>query len=211
MTRKWFMELGFIYHLFVLEEYLEISEDSLVEAQANLEEWIVDKKRGLSPEELREFFEFENEDRWRYEAKFPRLLRNSFLVSCWSLLEREIYLVCKSLRKDKQIPIKADDLRYDFLERSKLYFQIAGLSLSYNDGTWQELNRYYKIRNCIVHNHGLVDKYAEEQDFMRYAEQKGIISKDTIEKEIALTKEFCKEVIETIRRFGGSVSKAYGE
>jgi hypothetical protein len=194
-----------------LEEYLSTSEKQLRKAQVDFEAWFKEQEQGLSPEEQRDFYDFYGDEYWLYAERFPRILRNSFFISCWFLLEREMVAICRRLKRDKQIQISLSDLRrdIDILERGKLYFKLAGLLLSYDDKTWEELKHYYKVRNCIVHQNGLVKELQNDQDFITYIRQKSIISDDTIEQEIALTEQFCREVISTVRTFLGRLWETY--
>lgn len=199
------------HKLYELEEYLNTSEKQLKKTETEFKDWIEGQKKKIPPEELGEFLDDHGDDYWLYESRFPRILRNLFLVSCWAVLEREMTDICNRLKRKKEIPISLGDLRRDIdvLERGKLYFKLAGLSVSYNNQTWQELKRYYIIRNCIVHKNGLVSELQGEKHFMAYLTSKGIISDDTIEQEIALNEQFCREVINTIRTFLENLYNAY--
>ena len=118
-------------------------------------------------------------------------------------------LICKRLKKEYQIPISWSDLRGDMLERGKLYCKLAGLPLAYEEQSWREINSYSMIRDCIVHKNGAVKGFQYEQELRTYATQNGIISQDTIEQEIALTEQFCRDIIKTIRTFLGKLYEAY--
>lgn len=203
--------LGPAYRLHQLEKYLDISEKQLQKAKTDFEAWAGEQEKKLSPEERDNFYDFYTDVYWQYAEGFPRMLRNSFLVSCFSLLEREMAYICRRLKRDRQIAISWSDLRrdVDVLGRAKLYFKLSELPLSYDDATWQELKRYYKVRNCIVHWNGLVKELEADQDFIAYVTRKGILSEDTIEREIALTEQFCREVIRAMRDFLLRVYEAY--
>ena len=193
-----------------LEEYLNTTEKYLQRATNDLETSLDERVKGLSPQEREEFYDSYGVDAyWRYSERFPRILRNSFLVSAQSLLEYELNVFCEKIKKEQQIPVGWRDLNGDTLERAKLYFQLAKFRVSYDDRTWQEINRYSKIRNCIVHKNGLIEGFQGKKDLINYINKTGIISQDTIRQEIALTGEFCKEVIQTLRDFLDNIYKAY--
>ena len=191
-----------------LKKYLDITEKYLQEAKDDFQTWADEKAKKLSPGERNEFYEFYSDNYWQLSEKFPRILRNSFLVSAHSLLEYEMNLICRRLKKERQIQISWNDLRGDVLERAKLYCKLARLDLPYNDKTWQEINHYSKVRNCIIHKNGLLKEFQNDQDLIAYVTKKGIISQDTIEQEIALTEQFCAEVIETIQAYLEKLYKA---
>ena len=192
-----------------LKEYLGITEKYLRKAKTDFEAWTDKQLKELPPEQHQEFYDVYQEDYWRHEEKFPRILRNSFLVSALSLLEYEMNVICRRLKKEKQRRISWRDLRFDVLEQFKEYCNLAGLSLPYDDPTWQEINNYYMVRNCIVHNSGLIKGAKREQELRDYISRKNIISQDTIEQEITLTGQFCEEGINTMQDFLAKVYKAY--
>jgi len=192
-----------------LEEYLNTTEKYLQIAKNDLETRLDERVKGLSPQEREELSDFYSDEYWRYSERFPRILRNSFLVSAQSLLEYELDVFCEKIKKEQQIPINWRDLKGDTLERAKLYFQLAKFRVSYDDRTWQEINRYSEIRNCIVHKNGLIEGFQRNKDLINYINKNGIISQDTIKKEMALTEKFCKDVIQTLRDFLDNIYKAY--
>jgi len=214
MAFKSYFEAQLLGGLLELKKYLNVTEKYLRKAKVEFEAHLNEQNKklttaDLSYEELDGISEFYGEEYWLYSEKFPRILRNSFLVSAHSLLEYEMNVICKRLRKEQQIPVTLSDLKGDELERVKLFFKNAGLSLDYNGSTWQEINNYYLVRNCIVHNSGLIKGSKREQDLRTYITQKKIISQDTIQEEVALTEQFCEKVINTMQSFLSEVYKAY--
>ena len=183
-------------YLDITEKYLKTAEDDF-KARVDKETEILSREN-LSPGEINDIL---SDEYWRYSERFPRIFRNSFLVSAISLLEHELNLICNRLKKEQNIRINLSDLTGDTLERTKKYFQNAGLELPFSDPSWQEINNYYMVRNCIVHNNGLIQGVKGERALRSYISRKKIISEDTIKEEIALTPEFCREVVETIQVF----------
>lgn len=163
----------------------------------------------LPPEERDEFGEFYSDTYWDYAETFPTILRNSFLVSTYSLLEQKMAFICEQLQKDKSLTVSWKDLKGDTLEQFKKYCNLASLPLSFNNQAWQEINNYSLVRNCIVHNNGLIEGFREERKLHAYAKAKNIISKELIRKQIILTEQFCEEVIKTIKAFLIKVLEAY--
>jgi len=194
-----------------LKKYLDITEKYLQKAKADFDAWTDEQVKNLPPGQRQEFYDFYQDDYWQYAEKFPRILRNSFLVSACSLLEFEMDVFCKKLEEGQQIPISWNKLTGDKLERVKNYCKLVKLELSYNGQIWQEINRYYKVRHCIAHTSGLLKKLTDKdkKDLLPYLTEKRIISQDTIEQEIALTKQFCEEVINTMQNFLNEVYTAY--
>ena len=198
-----------------LERYLEITEEYLKKAKAEFETRLDKESKALLPEERDEFNESYEQEYWDYEETFPRILRSSFFVSAYSLMESKMAIICKQLEKDKQIPISWSDLKGDTLDQFKLYCKLAGLELSYDSMDWQEIQNYCMLRNCIVHNRGLIRGARKESKLQAYADRKSIIENVLVglsirsQPQIALTKEFCKGVTNTIWAFLSNVLKAY--
>lgn len=186
-----------------LKKYLDITEKYLQKAKAEFEAWSDERVKELPAEQRQEFYDFYYDEYWQYAEKFPRILRNSFLVATISLLEYELNVICNRLKKKHDIRINLSDLKGDTLERTRKYCQNAGLELPDNNTTWQDIKHYYKVRNCIVHTNGLVMElqHKDRKELIPYLNSRRIISQDTIKQEIALTKQFCEEVIETIQTF----------
>jgi hypothetical protein len=194
-----------------LKRYLDITEQYLQKAKEDFKAWADEEVKKLPLQQREEFYDFYSDDYWRHEERFPRILRNSFLVSALSLLEYEIHVICTRLKKERPITISLSDLKGDTLEKTKLFFQTAGLNLKYDGQIWQEINKYYLVRNCIVHNSGLIKGFKDERKLRAYITQKGTISHDTIEEEIALTGQFCEEVIDTMQGFTEELYKTLTE
>ncbi len=203
-----------------LEEYLKITEEYLQKAEKDFDTHVEEQVKKLSsadipPKELDEIKEFYGEKHWDYAETFPRILRSSFFVSAYSLLEHKMALICKWLKKDKQMPISWSDLKGDSLDQFKLYCKLAGLELSYSSKTWQEIQHYCMLRNCIVHNRGLIHGARQERELQAYANRENIIEDLFVglsirsQLQIVLTKEFCKDVTKTIWAFLNNVLKAY--
>ena len=192
-----------------LRKYLDVTEKYLRKAKDEFKSWADEEVKKLPPQQQSEFYDFYSDEYWRHEERFPRILRNSFLVSALSLLEHEIHVICIKLKKEGRITISLSDLKGDTLEQTKRFFQLAGLKLRYDGQIWQEINNYYLIRNCIVHNSSLIKGYKDEKKLRTYITQKGVVSKDTIEEEVALTGQYCEEVITTMQNFLDEVYKDY--
>ncbi|OGO30514.1 MAG: hypothetical protein A2Z29_11030 [Chloroflexi bacterium RBG_16_56_11] len=191
------------YRMDELKKYLDVTEKYLKKAKAEFETWSDEQVEGLPTNQRQEFYDFYQDDYWQYDERFPRILRNSFFVSAISLLEYELNLLCSRLKKDYDIRINLSDFRGGTLEQIRKYLQNARLAFPLNNRNWQEINNYYKLRNCIVHVNGLVMEleHKDRINLIPYLKRKGLVSQDTIKQEIALTKSFCEEVIGTIQNF----------
>ncbi len=203
-----------------LEWYLKITEEYLRKAKDEFDTRVQEEVKrlssaNLSSQELDEINEFYGEQHWDYAETFPRILRSSFFVSAYSLLEHKMATICRRLKKDKQILDSWTDLKGNTLDQFKCYCKRGGLGLTYGDQNWKEITAYRRIRNCIVHNRGLIDGAKEEKKLRAYANGKNLIQ-DTLlglsvrrQDQIALTEDFCKEVTKAIWGFLSNVLQAY--
>ena len=190
-----------------LKQYLEVTETYLAKAGRDFEASIYARANKLPEEERNEFLDFNLDDIWQHQEIFPRILRNSLFLAIISLLEFEIGDLCRTLKKSKDIRINLSDLKGDILEQVKIYLNNARLEHVSLNPFWQDINNYYLVRNCIAHNHGVIKGAGKEQALRDYLGKKGIISKDTIIEEVALTSQFCNEVVEKIQNFLVELSK----
>ena len=74
---------------------------------------------------------------------------------------------------------------------------------------WQEIENYFKIRNCIAHHNGLIQRMRYPHKLIKYASGKGILTGNKDQKELSLTQEFNKEVCDTMMKFFSKLSGAY--
>ena len=128
-------------------------------------------------------------------------------------------VICKWLKKEKQLPINLSDLRGDTPDQFKLYCKLAGLDLPFNTRLWQEIKHYSKVRNCIVHENGLVKSFQNDKAFMDYVTRKGITSQDTLDKMRSEIPRVLQEHVERSARkytkpdgtFEGSIALEFSE
>lgn len=198
-----------------LEGYLKVTEEYLQKARSEFNTRLDEELKLIPSEERDEFNEFYGELDWNYAEVFPRIMRSSFFVAAYSLLEHKMDIICMYIQKEQGIPTNWRDSRGSTIDQFKRYCKRAGLSLTYDDQNWQEINNYRIIRNCIVHNRGLIKGVRQERELQAYANRKNIIEDLMVglsirsQLQIVLTKEYCKDVTKTIWAFLNNVLKAY--
>ena len=65
------------------------------------------------------------------------------------------------------------------------------------------------IRNCIVHNNGLIKKEGNPERIRQYAVEKGIIFDNQGQPEIVINDKFNREVCNTMEKFFNKLLGAY--
>ena len=206
---SWDLSLG----LDDLERYLEITEEYLQKAKTDFETWFNEKSKGFTQEERDVFGENHTDTYWEYTEMFPRILHNSFFVSIYSCFEYEMSLICKWLKEERQLTQSMSELKGSTLDQFKKYCnRHAGLNIPFNDQLWEKIKYYSYIRHCIVHNKGIISGSRYEDKLCNEDKHKNIISRDAFGKEIAeiaITGQFCKEVISSMEEFLKVVVKAH--
>ena len=186
-----------------LTSYLHELEAYLEKAGEELETWAYEEAAKHPSSERDEFYEaFYSKERRRYNEFFPRILRNSFLVTLHSVLENQLAWQCESLRREKHIGISWSELRGSALERAKVYIsKVCGLDFP-NGQSWREIHSYVNIRNCIVHCAGNVHRLSREKErtLRDYCSKQGGISIDR-DGNLMLSKDFCLQAVSTLKEF----------
>jgi hypothetical protein len=171
-----------------LREYLHKIEEYLQQTTEQFDTRVSDNKKTLTPGLFKEFEKDHVEEYIFYYDEFPYILRNSFFVSVYSLLDFDRGRIRRMFRDAKQKP--------------------PNLSGLIDRGICKEINKYSKLRNCIVHSNGFPK--GSDRDYkplIRYIREKGLgkerfmQSNEEVELEIGLTKEFCKEAVDTMQKF----------
>ena len=156
------------------------------------------------------------EDYEKIENVFPNLLRRSLFIYVFSVLEDALVNCCKLLGR----PIRPEG---SIIFEAKKVLVNAGVSFP----KWGEIEKYPKLRNCIIHNGGrLEEDKDDEKDLRAYVKRKkkksllnsipwnyevyevdkvvmhpGFKEDDKKVDEVIFHKGFCEEVIQTISDF----------
>lgn len=94
---------------------------------------------------------------WTYDYMFPRSVRYSFIVLLFLVVESQLVLLCEDLRDRGNFSERVQDLNGEAISRCKEYLtRVAGLPD--NHLVWEKIKDLAKVRNCIVHALGKVDR-----------------------------------------------------
>lgn len=138
-----------------------------------------------------------------YSTEYPNILRKSFLITCYSILEHELIAQCKSQKKLKSLPIDVSDLRGGGADKAMKYLKLVGVDLS-KDKSWKDIKNIQMIRNCIVHSDS-VSNCHNPDDIQKYIKTRKDISIEN--DEIILTKEYCRFVVNVLSDFEFDIKK----
>lgn len=150
------------------KDYIIENHNSMSERQTAFNDMIEEKVKSY-PDNEQEVYEWFEDDLYQYNEFYPTMFNNSTLLSIYSFFEFSLKNLCTSLSKYWQYKIQLDDLDgRNYIEKSKKYLiLIANLDLTDIDSIWQEITKFQKIRNNIVHNNSNIirqkDKPLEKQ------------------------------------------------
>jgi len=182
-----------------LENFAETLETLLAAEQKQFDAWAAEEASTLPKEKQEEFYDIQSDQYWLLSDVFPNILRQSFFVTCYSLLESRLLNLCIHIKKEKNLGIGYNHLKDKGIFAAQTYLKkVAGISFPDQNLPWQEVLVYNRIRNIIVHDYGKVDPQDEKiHDFIK---RKKWIRIDNI-REIKLLNGFHTEVIGTLRGF----------
>lgn len=137
------------------------------------------------------------------ENVLPRFFRNAILVTLWSIFESAVIDIAKELQSEQNKAIGIDDIKGDFLERTKKYFHhVLNFPLNVSGKEWQRINMLRVIRNAIAHCNGRVENLAKDKDpkdLQRWEKQNVGL---TIEAgNLMFSKNFVQETYDCINSF----------
>jgi hypothetical protein len=143
------------------------------------------------------------EDLEKIENVFPNLLRRSLFVYVFSVLEDALVNCCKLLNYQGRPFIRPEGKGGNIFKARK-YLVKAGVTFP----EWGEIEKYARLRNCIVHSGGRLEtKRKDERDLRAFVKRKKMKSLlDSIPcseeaNEVIFHQGFCEEVIRTISSF----------
>lgn len=169
-----------------------------------------------------------------FDEVYPGYFHNSFLVAACSLFEHQAKKTWALIQEEHRVPFGW----YAFREapvpqRMKKLLNFAGVNLKddpprielpppefkpttvYDDKRivtstlWRDLRYYYRLRNCIVHNNGLVHRARGSASIRKYASERGILVEKEGQREVQLNESFNITVCYTMGTFFSKLESAY--
>lgn len=138
---------------------------------------------------------------------FPHLFHSSLCVSLVSLLEHEMRGYCQALQTALNIPLAISDLNGNWVERFHKYTRhLAGLEFELSESDWRDMGALVEMRNCIVHNGGVLDGFAKASVIREFASKNG--SPAINHGRLSFSRESTLHIMGTGGRFLGCVLNA---
>lgn len=129
------------------------------------------------------------------------LFRSSTVVTMYSFLESSMNKLCRSLYKLKNYNIDLSELRGEGIVRAKSYLiNFAGADFDVLNGDWSKLVALNLVRNCLVHNEGIINGSRSENKLKNTVDSTaGIYSNHY--SEIIIEREYIDNCIDVIESF----------
>jgi len=126
------------------------------------------------------------------------LLRGSFLVAAYSVVEVGLEIRCLCVEKAKTPGVSLDrSIRSGRIHKYEQYLEKQGGVDFKGIGEWNKLQKYGELRNCVVHYRGSLDP--KNTQLIQFVKRHS--SLDVDHDNIVFKKGFCEEVVKTIRSF----------
>ncbi|MET4563510.1 hypothetical protein ABIA69_004730 [Lysinibacillus parviboronicapiens] len=129
----------------------------------------------MTQEETDLFYEYNFEEDMYFFDNYHNTFHESFYITLYSFLEKELFKICKKLESENTHKIKVKHLAGNGIDKYSLFLSsLYDLEIS-QFNAWNEIKKHQKIRNYIVHNDG---NYISVQDSLyQIASSLGCISR----------------------------------
>ena len=182
-----------------LTVYLELIEEQVVQARTKAKE-ALDAKIV----EMKQFPEHYDQSSWDLshdeyhslvEVTYPRILRNPFLVSLFSLYESSVRQIAERIREEKGVE-QAMSRSGGFLKNARRYYEeILDFKLSKSCKHWRRLVLLSNPRNALAHTNGNIETIQPER-LARLLKQPGIHDEGGF---IVVSKVFLEQTVKLVR------------
>jgi hypothetical protein len=182
-----------------LKRYLGTLNKLLKKEQEDLPKMIEVEAEKLTNEDNRDYRDFYAEELWYLKKDYPNILRQSFLMACYSCLEHDLFRLCDYFQKTQDLPIpekRGIQSARQYLEKEAKFKSLDKLP------SWEEILHLQDIRNCIAHNDGRLGEYKKRDDKIRkYIQKKSDLLSLEEDDTITIRNEYCMHVLNMIEAF----------
>jgi hypothetical protein len=198
---------GFNNYLMAIENFLEdqvaeLNNRVAIEKQhlkqngdyaRELAEW------GITPGDVARL-QFE-EDYVALHQVFPGILRKSFFLTVYSVLEAGLNDCCNLLAFQGTSLKDVEDPPDKSIRRARKYLTDIAMVDFPDSREWKEITKYQKLRNCIVHNEGRLSGCQHSEFLTNYISRNLYLELTQCGDTFVIRKAFCEEVLQTVRGF----------
>ena len=142
-----------------LKEYLLEMDYLLQEKKSHFMQECKPKEQNSSFHKKDFIIELIDEEYFKYEYSYAKVLYNSSFVTAYSLFESFFLKLCEHAKYQKNIKLNVNDVSGKGIKQYKLFLnKVVGVDFTPFQTEWQEIRDYNKIRNYIVHNRSSIIK-----------------------------------------------------
>lgn len=148
------------YEFNLQRDYLDIIESHIAQVHEDRQKQLESNDSNF--ETANEYYSAQ-EDIWFTDLHGDRL-RKSFLVNLMSWLEWWTAVQCEYFREKRGLSMSYKDLKGKGLERTKDYLsKHVKIDFSASPPGWDSIKKSWKLRNCVVHNNGLLEGLSDKE------------------------------------------------
>lgn len=152
-----------------LKEYLLEMDYLLQEKKSHFIQECKPKEQNSSFQKKDFNIELIDEDYFKYEYSYAKVLYNSSFVTAYSLFESFFLKLCEHAKYQKNIKLNVNEVSGKGIKRCKIFLnKVVGVDFASFQREWHEIINYNKIRNYIVHNRSSIlkdsNKELQQQD-----------------------------------------------
>ncbi len=142
-----------------LNEFDQYLTEKSLETDIKIKEWQQSEK-----EKKYSGIDYYFDELINYNSSFKQLKIESTFLSSYSLFEFYFKSFTKLYKDYFELKISVEDLGgSNYINKSKLYLEkVIELNLEKLNSQWNEITKYQKIRNKIVHNNGKMNENDEK-------------------------------------------------
>lgn len=139
--------------------------------------------------------------KYHFEYSHGDLLMKSIIISLATMLEINIREFCNDYQKHLGVKIRLQDLKGDLLNRFKLYSnKVLFLNFDFQSELWLYITGFYEIRNCLVHNSGVIENYGKRNVIENFINKSNLFAISD-NRYVTLTYKGCIESLKKIEHF----------
>ncbi len=159
-------------------------------------------------EEERELLEVHHEQIvWKFRGMFPRILRNSVFLACYSFLESKLNELCRNIGSHTHI--KLNDLAGSGVIRANNYLSKVIQIPKVNALLWKRIIVYNKIRNKIAHSEGRLSNDGDSKAIRAFCKKRDSFKINY--SRIELLETFVPDVLHDIKMLFSELKAALGD